>query len=711
MNQLPRVPYSTSNWNPDGLGNHRAVVRVPASAAAGVPAAAVVARIPWRRADEAPEKKAVRVVAAATGDPVANAVCLYLSAEQGEIAFEPVCGPGDYYVYYLPQRQAGWQHQPETCYLPPTATADPAWRARCGLDAGGVPVGLPEAEVVALEAVDDFHRLDPMEVPATDGEVQALLARHPEQPYLVFAEDRRYPVRLPDRLPVRWVDAGPGRAFEGAADPNEYYTFQLALFAARGPLHEVELRFANLTGPDGAHLPAEAFRCVNQRGRDWVGREFRKVVGVPEGRVQALWIGLRIPEDAAPGIYRGRVTVSAEGVPDTEVALALTVSAQVRADGGDGDLWRQARLRWLDSDLGLDTETVEPYPAAAVEGRSVRLLGHTVRLGALGLPEQITTRYDASVQGADGPDQEMLARPVRFAVEATSGVEVVTGGAPRPERLGSGAVQWRSAGQGRQLGVAVTATAESDGYLTYSIEVSVRAPVEVRDLRLEIPLRKAFARYLMGMGYRGGARQGDWQWQWSEHANHMIWIGDACGGIQLKLMYDDDVWEIYSLKERGLPESWGNGGRGGCRVVEREGEVLLCAHSGARRLERGARLRFRFGLLLTPFHPIDRQHWDWRYYGDGLTDLRPTDEVAAAGARIRHLHHGNELNPHINYPFARAAELAAYARQVHDRDMRLIIYYTVRELSNYAAELWAFRSLGDEIYRSPEGFRLADHFA
>ena len=38
------------------------------------------------------------------------------------------------------------------------------------------------------------------------------------------------------------------------------------------------------------------------------------------------------------------------------------------------------------------------------------------------------------------------------------------------------------------------------------------------------------------------------------------------------------------------------------------------------------------------------------------------------------------------------------------------LYYTVRELSNYVAELWALRSLGEEVFTGGPEFRLADHF-
>ncbi len=38
--------------------------------------------------------------------------------------------------------------------------------------------------------------------------------------YLVFPEDRRFPIRMTDELPLRWVKAGPGKEFQrrGAAE-------------------------------------------------------------------------------------------------------------------------------------------------------------------------------------------------------------------------------------------------------------------------------------------------------------------------------------------------------------------------------------------------------------------------------------------------------------------------------------------------------------
>ena len=76
----------------------------------------------------------------------------------------------------------------------------------------------------------------------------------------------------------------------------------------------------------------------------------------------------------------------------------------------------------------------------------------------------------------------------------------------------------------------------------------------------------------------------------------------------------------------------------------------------------------------------------------------PVAEAARTGATVINCHHGNDLNPHINYPFRTTDKLAAYVDQAHAKGMKVKIYYTVRELSNYVAEMWALRSLGYEVF-------------
>ena len=113
------VKYGIGQWDPEsGLGNHRAVVRVGATAmskafsskrgtkkAPEVPTlakpAAVHVIIPWRRRDLEPEKKNIVVVDAASGGRVINVLALAVNREYGDFLFEPQTVPGNYFIYYM----------------------------------------------------------------------------------------------------------------------------------------------------------------------------------------------------------------------------------------------------------------------------------------------------------------------------------------------------------------------------------------------------------------------------------------------------------------------------------------------------------------------------------------------------------------------------------------------------------------------------------
>ena len=87
--------------------------------------------------------------------------------------------------------------------------------------------------------------------------------------------------------------------------------------------------------------------------------------------------------------------------------------------------------------------------------------------------------------------------------------------------------------------------------------------------------------------------------------------------------------------------------------------------------------------------------------------------MAKNGANTINVHHATDINPYINYPFLRPAEMKAYIDAAHKRGFRVKIYDTIRELSNRAPELFALRSLGSEIFSPGPGGGyswLQEHF-
>ncbi len=732
-----QIKYGTGDWDPEsGLGNHRAVVRV-----SGLPedGSAVLARIPWRRRDISPESKAVIVIDAATGEALTNVLPLAVTRESGDILFEPRTVPGDYFVYYLPYKSEGRKNYPNITYTPPSLTASSAWLEANGLGnvagSGFDAEALPRAEVVEIQSVDEFSSFHPMEVIATAAETEALLAAHPGAPYLLFPEDRRHSIRMTDDLPHRWIVRGPRDVFEGEAARGEYFTFQIGVWAARESLGSLDVQVTDLaplqatpsSGPAGARtpLPASSVTCLNTGGIGWDGSPFEKDVAVDNGKVQALWFGVQIPADADPGPYTGLVTITPPGLPSAAVRLEITVTNDLLADGGDGEPSRMTRLRWLNSTLAMDDDVVPPFEPMTVKDLTFHCLGRSLTVGSDGFPASIRSYFDPAVTAVNHKGADLLLAPVRLRIHDASKKELNW----NPREMGPGivkqepgAVAWETVNRADGFVMTVNAEMELDGFVGYRIALTAERDVTVSDIWLEIPLSPECARYMMGLGFKGGERPEKFDWAWDRTKNQdALWIGAANAGMQVSWRAENYSRPLntnfYLSKPLNLPPSWWNGGRGrvsvrtesgvklsgknGRKNGRKNGEVVfLRAHAGLRDIEAGETLHFDFNLLLTPFKPLDPVgHFSQRYFHA----YRPLDEVVPTGANILNIHHANEINPFINYPFLRPERMKAYLDEAHVRGFKVKIYNTIRELSNRAPELFALRSLGHEIFSSGPG--------
>jgi hypothetical protein len=692
--------YSLGSWPAETFGNHRAVVRITQKADA------VLAHIPWRRRDQHPELKNLIIVEAATGVRLKNVFPLEINREFWDILFQPSTVPGDYYIYYLPHVISGRANYPVVTYPKPESAAERDWLARHQLGSDSVPrdhaAQFPKAQLVEIQSVDAFNSFYPMEIIATAGEVESLLARHPGASYLLFPEDRTHPIRMTDDLPMKWILGEVPGVFRMEAERGEFHSFQIGIYACGGAIDDLSVHFYDLKSrKDGAIISADAFRCINLGGVDWTGKAFKKPCPVPQGKIQPLWIGIQIPRDASPGDYEGEITVSPRGKERQTLQLALSVSPRISADAGDNDPSRHSRLRWLDSTLALDDEVVSPYTPLKAEGNVIHCLGRQIRLGTDGFPQSIVSYFSPEMTRVESEGREILRSPITLQVQVVGGrgIPWKPGGVLiKPQAEGS--VIWESRSAAGPLALECEANMEFDGNIEYALKLTASRETPVDDIRLEIPLKNEVARYMMGMGVKGGARLARSEWKWDPQKNQdSVWVGDVNAGIQCSFRDENYARPLntnfYLSKPLNMPPSWYNEGKGGCVLSEPDFSTLLIrAYSGARTIRPGEILHFNFRLLLTPFRPIDTDaQWKTRFYHR----FAPISEIAATGANAINIHHATEINPFINYPFLRAAEMKAYTDEAHAKGMKVKIYYTVRELSNHAPELFALRSLGDEI--------------
>jgi hypothetical protein len=106
---LQEVPYGVGDWDEGLYGNHRVVIRLSPEA---VEKDAVWIHIPWRRRDLHPEQKSVILIDAQTGQQIMNLCRVEINRESGDFVFQPKSVPGDYFLYYLPNRMIGRSNYP-----------------------------------------------------------------------------------------------------------------------------------------------------------------------------------------------------------------------------------------------------------------------------------------------------------------------------------------------------------------------------------------------------------------------------------------------------------------------------------------------------------------------------------------------------------------------------------------------------------------------
>jgi hypothetical protein len=721
------VPYGTGSWDAETLGNHRVVLRVSTQSDA------VWAHIPWRRRDHNPDQKRLILKDAKTNTQIKNVFSVTINREFGDLVFQPQTIPGDYYVYYLPYHTSGNKHYPKVEYLKPQDANEAEWVQKHNLTKPlDQPISenpaltkLPRADIIEFQSIDKFNSFYPMEVIATSKEVEALVNQHQEEPYLLFPEDRSFPIRMTDDIPYRWIKKGIQKEFKGKAKRNEFYAFQVGLYAFKSDIEDVEVTFTPLKKGNDHTIPETALTCFNDSGIDWTGKAFNKTCPVKKGKIQALWMGVQIPKEIPPGTYKGTVHISTKPKHRVKksIDISIEISDKLLADAGDSEPWKHSRMRWLNSEIALDDTIVEPYIPLKLNVKdnssTISCLGRLVTLDSTGLPAQITSYFAPEMTHLEkDKKREILSAPIKLVIEKDGKkINELTKSDPPPKneinitKANDGMVAWESSSKAGDFDIQCQAQMEFDGFLDFRITVksNQNTPVNVEDIRLEIPMNNDVAKYTMGMGQKGGSRARTFAWKWEQkHNQDSLWLGDVNAGLQIsfrdKNYHRPLNTNFYLSKPLNMPPSWYNNGKGGLtythsnnskrKTKTKKDTLLVTCHSGPGTIAPGEELHFIFSLLVTPFKPIDtKSHWHHRYFHKYL----PIDEITKKGANTINVHHATDINPFINYPFLKPNEMKAYIDEAHKKDAKVKIYYTVRELSNIASEIFALRSLGDEI--------------
>ncbi len=552
-----------------------------------------------------------------------------------------------------------------------------------------------------------------MQKSANDAALAKLLSEKPKANYFIFTEERNYDVVMRDSIPQRWCDRAVEQrtTLSTVAAPGEYLTYQVALFTPFQTLDNVEVQFSTLKNDNGNKIDLSSIESFNTGGINTSGERFKKQLNVNKGAVQALWLGVDVPKDAN-GTYHGVVTIKPQNAASQKVNVSITVQGDVLEGHGDNDGWRKGRLRWLNSTIGIDQMPTAPYTALEMQQETINYLGGQVTLGDNGLPVSIVTNYQENNTLDRSVENQLLSSQMKFVVETNKGEVSFRNSKIKITKQTPATIEWTTLLRSTEFELLVNGTFNFDGQSSYNCQLKSLKAVEVRDIRLEVPYTQWAAKYMMGLGHKGGYRSSDdvkWQWNIDKHQDK-VWMGNVNGGLNFIFMDENYkrplVNVYYELGKLKLPQSWGNQNRGGIIIEEQANEVLMSAYSGSRSMERGDVLNYNFNMLITPVKPLNMQvHATERFYHSN-SDLSSEyiSEASKAGATAINIHHKKEIYPFINYPYydESLADLKAFSQQAQDKGLDMRLYYTTRELTVKIPELWALHSLnGEVIYDGP----------
>lgn len=694
ISQAQTIPYKTGNktWDPDKLGNQRAVVTVT-----GEGKVAEV-MLPWRCRTVKPDQLII-VEDAKTGQQVTNVKTKNIGPEEGTIDFEPVSGKGNYYIYFLPYDLKQPVNYPNAIYRKETNTASDEWLKLANSAKAMVKVDY-------FESYNALNNLYPMEVIATKAETEKLVSEAGQQPYLIFPENRIYPISMDVNLPQRWVNKTNESSFIDTAARGENFSYQLGIYAFAKKLDDVKTSFSDLKGQGGV-IPSSAMSCLNTDGITAEGKPLKKTVDIEQGHIQAMWCLVNIPGGIKPGKYTGIATIKAVGLPAREVKINLYISDKILKDKGISEPWKQTRLAWLNSTMAQQNAVIKPYLPLKVEGNTISLLGRKLTLGQNGFPSQINTYFTEEMTSIGTTPNHVLAQPFQFNVKDKAGnIEKWKTGQLKIRQVEPGTVNWTSTSSNKDLSLEVSAKVEFDGFINYQVKVTALNDASLNDIQMVIPFSKQASEYMMGLNEKGSKRPDNYEWHWDvAHKNQDgAWIGNVNAGLQFSLRDDKYIRPLntnfYLSKPLVLPSSWGNDGKGGININSNANGASVTNYSGERSMKKGDVLYYNFTLMITPFHPINtEQQWDMRFYHK----YSPIDSIKQTGATVINIHHGTAINPYINYPFIAWRSMKSYIDSAHQMGLKVKIYNTVRELSNSAYEIQPMRSLGHEIFSPGKG--------
>jgi hypothetical protein len=418
-----------------------------------------------------------------------------------------------------------------------------------------------------FEAQTGHDLFTPMEVAARPDELRVLYAQEARgQSAMLVPYAASDVVRSMAFLSTRYLDASTGswalpKPMRLAAHRGQYLIWQLALVdifdearQAWSDVANVSVAFSDLVstpsagGPDATIAKAN-LTCFNTEGVDQRGRRYAlsPSINTTLGSILPLILGVDIGVDAAGAVYSGSVTVTASvnnkhWSAVQQYVVGVSSTAPPLLDRGDSDPALLSRVRWLNSDFGLDDEQAThyelppPYQPPKLVGASTIEL-HAGSAGSARVIKSAQVARDGLLRNISITTPPYAPRPLlaRAGVSLAAGDCPISASAEGPRISATGAeVRWSAASGAcpdargsKALRLQVNGSMAFDGYTKYVVSASSPKTAEVAlsgaGIKISISLKKTACRYVLRGGGKikgqvnasgawGPAQSFDWCW-------------------------------------------------------------------------------------------------------------------------------------------------------------------------------------------------------
>jgi hypothetical protein len=315
------------------------------------------------------------------------------------------------------------------------------------------------------------------------------------------------------------------------------------------------------------------------------------------------------------------------------------------------DPWRMARLRWLDSTLGIDrniTTEFNPVHVVCNPGCTVSISNNrTVAVGAVtphaGLRSdavEAVVLLDSIMVG----DVVVLAEPLQLQATGltwTGATSVLT----QHDNMTATIVSTATSSDGAIV-LNCSTVVHFDGFV--DTVVALQTAGAHRNVTVNVTVSSqvsaAASTYFMGLGLAGRNRTAAYPtgqaWRWSTNTGagrNQLWTGAVNAGLRLKFKGDSFDWESPLHVQDAPPASWGGDlGTGGITAMpagDQSGALDLVAYTRPVTVTQSG-VSFRFDALVTPVKPLETaRHFNRdRYYQYGC-ESNPI--IAASFAAVR----------------------------------------------------------------------------